>query len=148
METPATILLVEDNEDDVFLMMRALAMAGIGNPVQVAEDGRVAIAYLSGEAAFKDRAAHPLPALVLLDLQLPIKSGFEVLTWIRKQPEFKSLPVVIVSSSDEPSDMQRAAGFNVDSYIVKPPAPSQLLELADKLKWHWLVRGPGKSGSM
>ncbi|HKQ36494.1 MAG TPA: response regulator [Verrucomicrobiae bacterium] len=147
MGTAATILLVEDNEDDVFLMTRALTQAGINNPVRVAEDGRAAIHYLSGQGVFEDRAAHPLPALILLDLKLPITSGFEVLSWIRGQAQLKALPVVVVTSSDEPADLERAAGLKADAYIVKPPAPSQLVELADQLKWHWLVRDSGKLSS-
>jgi CheY-like chemotaxis protein len=135
MTSQGAILLVEDNEDDVFLMIRALGSAGIQNPVHVAEDGRAAIDYLSGTGPFQDRAAHPLPKVLFLDLQLPIKSGFDVLAWIRAQPHFESLPVVIVSSSDEPADLKRANDFHVDAYLVKPPLPSQLLELRAKLNW-------------
>ena len=76
-----------------------MTRAGLTNPVHVAVDGAQAIAYLAGNGPFADRNQHPLPALVLLDLNLPKKSGFDVLSWIRQQPQFSSLPVVIYTSS-------------------------------------------------
>src|ERR1044071_3188667 len=102
MNTPV-ILLVEDNEDDVFLFRRALKAVAISNPVFVAEDGQSALDYLSGTGRF---AGSPIPAVIFLDLKLPIKSGFAVLSWIRDHPNLCSLPVVILSSSDEPADRQ------------------------------------------
>ena len=119
-------------------MRRALKGARIQNPLQIAVDGRAAIDYLSGAGAFKDRAVFPLPKLVLLDLQLPITSGFEVLAWIRAHPQLKALPVAIVSSSEEPVDLERVSSLGINSYIVKPPDASQLLALTGQ--FNWLVR--------
>jgi len=138
MTTNRAILLVEDNEDDVFLMRRALKAAQISNPLQIVEDGKQAIDYLSGCGPYADRAQFPFPALVFLDLKLPIKGGLEVLDWIRKQPELDNLVVLVLTSSNEPSDLKRAYTLGANSYLVKPPTADQLLDLAKAFKWYWL----------
>src|SRR5580700_10175562 len=98
IDQPA-ILYVEDEPSDVLLLRMAFTRAGLANPVHVAVDGAQGMDYLAGNGPFADRSLHPLPALVLLDLNLPKKSGFDVLRWIREQPQFSSLPVVIYTSS-------------------------------------------------
>jgi CheY-like chemotaxis protein len=138
MTTNKTILLVEDNEDDAFLMQRAIKSAGIANPVVIVEDGAKAVDYLAGSGSFTDRSAHPLPAIVLLDLKLPLKSGLDVLAWIRQQPQFENLVVVVLTSSSEPSDLKRAYHLGANSYVTKPPTSSQLADLAKAFKWYWL----------
>src|SRR5690348_7692554 len=95
--TSRAILLVEDNEDDVFLMERALEAARIANPLLVAEDGQGGINYLSGEGKFSDRAKYPIPALIFLDLKLPVKKGLEVLAWIREKSEFEAIVVIVLT---------------------------------------------------
>jgi CheY-like chemotaxis protein len=138
MTTNAAILLVEDNEDDVFLMKRALQGAGIRNALCVVEDGQQATQYLAGEGQFADRTLHPMPAIVFLDLKLPIKSGLQVLQWMRSQPDLKRLIVVVLTSSNEPSDLREAYRLGANSYLVKPPTASQLLDMAKAFKWYWL----------
>ena len=138
MTTNRAILLVEDNEDDVFLMKRALKAAGIINKLVVVEDGQKAVDYLSGQGDYTDRDAYPFPALVFLDLKLPMKSGLEVLEWIRRQPELENLVVLVLTSSNEPSDLKRAYALGANSYLVKPPTATQLLDLAKAFKWYWL----------
>jgi CheY-like chemotaxis protein len=138
MTTHRALLLIEDNEDDVFLMKRALEGAAVSNPLFVVEDGQAAIDYLSGAGPDRDRTNYPLPALVFLDLKLPFKSGDEVLEWIRKQPELQSLIVVILTSSGEPSDLRKCYQLGANSYVVKPPTAPQLLEMAKAFKWYWL----------
>src|SRR5690606_18210843 len=103
MTVPGAILLVEDNDDDVFLMKHALTSAGYANPVHVVESGQEAIAYLSGSGEFQDRVRYPMPVIVFLDLKLPLMSGHEVLAWIRGQRQLESLLVVVLTSSNEPS---------------------------------------------
>jgi CheY-like chemotaxis protein len=132
------LLLVEDNEHDVFLMRRALNQAEIQNPVYVASDGEQAIDYLAGNGEFKDRGAYPFPALVFLDLKLPFKSGHEVLAWIREEAQLDELVVVVLTSSDEPSDIARAYKLGANSYLVKPPSLMQLRDLVKSFKWYWL----------
>jgi CheY-like chemotaxis protein len=142
MTTDSAILLVEDNEDDVFLTKRALAGAGVVNPVFVVQDGQEAVSYLAGEGAFTDRATYPLPALVFLDWKLPLKSGHEVLKWIREQSALESLVVVVLTSSNEPADLRRAYSLGASSYLVKPLTLPQLTSLAEALGWRWLKVKP------
>jgi CheY-like chemotaxis protein len=132
------LLLVEDNEDDVFLMKRALKQAEIQNPMYVVGNGEQAIDYLAGNGEFQDRDLYPLPALVFLDLKLPFKSGHDVLAWIRQKAELVELVVVVLTSSDEASDIDRAYKLGANSYLVKPPTLVQLRDLAKSFKWYWL----------
>jgi CheY-like chemotaxis protein len=138
MTTERAILLVEDNEDDVFLMKRALKGARVVNPLFVVEDGREAVDYLGGAGKFADRESYPLPAVVFLDLKLPFISGHEVLAWIRRQNNLESVVVIVLTSSNEASDLSRSYALGANSYLVKPPTPEQLEELAKAFKWYWL----------
>ena len=138
MTTTRALLLVEDNEDDVFLMKRALNSAHVINPLLVAEDGQEAVDYLSGAGKFADRTKYPLPAVVFLDLKLPFLSGHDVLTWIRRQKDLDTLVVIVLTSSNEPSDLTRCYALGANSYVVKPPTPEQLEDLAKAFKWYWL----------
>jgi CheY-like chemotaxis protein len=132
------LLIVEDNEDDLFIMNRALDEAGVRNPRHVAEDGQMAIDYLSGSGQFADRFLFPLPKLVLLDLKLPEKSGFEVLTWMRNEPALIGIVVVVLTSSEEPRDINTAYRLGANSYLVKPPTADELIQMAKSFKWYWL----------
>ena len=138
MTTQRAILLVDDNEDDVFLMERALQGASITNPLFIVEDGQQAIEYLSGVGKYRDRQTYPLPAIVFLDLKLPFKSGHEVLQWIREEPQFETLVVVVLTSSNEPHDIKRCYALGANSYLVKPPTPEELISMAKSFKWYWL----------
>ena len=105
----STILLVEDDPDDVLLIQRAVRKAKIANPLQVVGNGDDAVAYLAGEGPYGDRERYPLPVLMLLDLKLPRRSGLEVLAWLRRQPgDVRRLRVVILTSSRESSDVNTA----------------------------------------
>ncbi len=132
------ILLVEDNEDDAFFMQRALRQAGIEHQLQIAGDGQQALDYLGATGKYSDRSAYPLPSIVFLDIKLPYKSGLEVLAWIRQQPDFEKLIVIILTSSSEPVDLKRAYQLGANSFVVKPPTPEQLIELAAAFKLWWL----------
>ncbi|MCI0540497.1 MAG: response regulator [Verrucomicrobiales bacterium] len=138
MTTNGAILLVEDNEDDILLMKRAVKAAGIQNALFVVEDGQEAMDYLAGTGKFTDRSACPLPAIVFLDLKLPLRSGMEVLAWVRKQKEFEGLIVVVLTSSNEPRDLREAYRLGANSYVVKPPTAQQLTDLAKAFKWYRL----------
>ncbi|MET0263397.1 MAG: response regulator [Rariglobus sp.] len=133
-----TILLVEDNEDDVFLMKRALRAAGIENPLQIAEDGQVAIDYLAGTGEHADRLRSPLPMIVFLDLKLPYKSGHEVLEWIRQQPHLETLIVIVLTSSNETVDLDLAYKLGANSFVVKPPTATLLQKMTESFKLWWL----------
>jgi CheY-like chemotaxis protein len=138
MTTNRAILLVEDNEDDVFLMKRALHGARVMNALYVVDDGQEAVDYLVGSGKFADRDSYPLPAVVFLDLKLPYLSGHDVLAWIRHRKEFESLVVIVLTSSNEASDLSRCYALGANSYLVKPPTPDQLEDLARAFKWYWL----------
>lgn len=114
------ILLVEDNEDDVLLIRRAFERAKVDNPMRTLRSGGEAIAYLKGEPPYGDRDKHPLPALVLLDIKMPMVDGFEVLRWIRLQRDFARLCVVMLTSSDEIRDVNLAYQMGATSFLVKP----------------------------
>jgi CheY-like chemotaxis protein len=129
IQSEIVFLLVEDSEDDAFALKWALKKAQLTNPLHVATDGQQAIDYLSGSGKFSDRQANPLPQLVFLDLKLPYVSGFEVLEWIRNQPDLASIKVVILTGSDEGRDHQRALELNADMYLVKPAEPAELLRM-------------------
>jgi len=126
MAQPSVILLVEDNEDDIFFMQRAFEEAKFANPLHIVMDGQQAIDYLDGAGQFADRTAHPLPDFVFLDLKLPIADGFEVLIWLRQRKK-SSVPVAILSSSPEDTDMRRARELGANCYLLKPPDVSMLL---------------------
>ena len=128
--TNGAILLVEDNQDDVFFMRRALTAARVVNPLYVVEDGQAAVDYLAGAGKYADRESYPLPAVLFLDLKLPYLSGHEVLAWIRRQKELEALLVIVLTSSNEASDLSRCYALGANSYLVKPPTPDQLQELA------------------
>lgn len=133
-----TILLVEDDPNDVFFMKRAMELSGILNPVQVASDGRKAIHYLDGAGEYRDRARFPLPSLVLLDLKLPFVMGLDVLKWIREQPELRTVIVLVFTASKLPRDISKAYFLGANSYLVKPSEPDGLLETVRLIKKYWL----------
>lgn len=136
--TTQTILLVEDDENDVMFARMALEKAGVASGLQVAEDGAQAIDYVSGQGDFGDRIRHPLPALVLLDLKLPRVMGMDVLKWIRDQRELDMMLVVMLTSSQHRSDIQMACSLGANSYLVKPTNPLDLSEMMELVKRYWL----------
>jgi CheY-like chemotaxis protein len=135
----ATILVVEDDSNDVALLKRAFRRAQMTNPLQVVSDGDQAVAYLSGEGAYGDRTQYPLPSLILLDLKLPRRSGHEVLQWLRSQEGLKRLLVVVLTSSREGEDLDRAYDLGANSYLVKPVEFDALLEMVKALNLYWIV---------
>jgi CheY-like chemotaxis protein len=138
MNQPHTILLIEDNEDDVFLMRRALKTAGIRNPVQIMEDGQQGIDYLAGAGPYADRSRFPYPEVVFLDLQLPYKSGFDVLEWLMNSPLSKPV-VIVLSSSNSPHDMARCTELGAAHYAIKPPSLSLFDHISHRLGIDWEV---------
>jgi CheY-like chemotaxis protein len=133
------ILLVEDDENDVLLFQRAFSRAGLVNPLQVVRHGDDAVAYIEGTGEFADRDAHPLPVLVLLDLKLPRRTGLEVLQWVKERSGLKRIPIVVLTSSKNDEDINRAYELGANSYVVKPVSFETLLELVKSLELYWLV---------
>lgn len=132
------ILYAEDDENDVFLMQHAFQKAGVQNPLKIVTDGQAAIDYLQGRNGFEDREKFPLPKLLLLDFKLPLQSGLDVLKWIRTSPSCCTLPVIMLTSSSQESDIHRAYILGVNSYLVKPGRPDELLDMVNTIRDFWL----------
>lgn len=147
MPDQAVILLVEDSDDDALLINRAFSKARVVNPLQVVTGGDQAIAYLKGEGMFQNREEFPLPELVLLDLVMPGVDGFEVLKWIRSQPNLKAMRVVVLTASSDLPSVTRAYEMGANSFLVKPLDFSDFVALANALQgyWLWMSRTPGLS---
>ena len=138
--SPQTVLYVEDSLDDFVLFKLASKKCGTPFSLQHAADGEQAIAYLSGEGEYADREEHPFPDLILLDLKMPRLDGFEVLQWIRTNPETKSLAVVVLAGSSFRADVRRALELGANSYAVKPGKFEELQVLIDQIADVWLAR--------
>jgi CheY-like chemotaxis protein len=134
---PQIILLAEDDPDDAELIRAAFRRAKMPQVLYWVGDGEEAISYLSGENGFVNRDKFPLPSVLLLDLKMPRKNGFEVLQWIRSHPTWAKLPVVILTSSDEPSDIKRAYECGATSYLTKSASFKNVLELLSTLNPSW-----------
>lgn len=144
MSDHAVILLAEDREDDVVIIRRAFLQGRILNPLFVVKDGEEVIAYLSGEGKYANRAEYPLPELLLLDLKMPKLDGFETLRWVRQNPGLKALRIVVLTSSEEISDVNRAYQLGANSFLVKPVNFDHLVEISQAIKgyWLWLSKAP------
>lgn len=129
MNTIGTILLVDDSENDTFLFRLAAEQAGLRNPIREVHDGAEAISYLSGNTPYEDHSLHPLPLLILLDLKMPKKTGFEVLAWIKAQPRLKRIPVFIFSASLRTEDTEQAFDLQASAFLVKPSTIDDLVEM-------------------
>ena len=140
-------LIVEDRDDDILLIRKAFERAKLPNPVQVVRNGTEAVAYLSGEGKYANRAEYPLPVLVLLDLKMPGMDGFEVLTWIRQQDGIRGIPVVVLTSSSEMSDVNRAYKLGANSFFVKELDFQGTIDFSKLLQSYWLnkIRLPENS---
>jgi|ERR1044071_1001348 CheY-like chemotaxis protein len=137
-DTRFTVLLVEDDLNDVFLVKRAFKMAHLPEPLQVVTDGQEAINYLKGEGKYEDRQAYPLPKLIVMDIKMPRRTGFEVLEWVKKgdQP-LRRIPIVIVSSSNNPADINRAYELGANAYMVKPVNFKAVEHLFQSITHYW-----------
>lgn len=127
------VLYAEDDENDALLLKLAFERAGVPNPVRVVLDGAEAIEYLRGNPE-----QCPAPCLLLTDLKMPRMNGFELLEWLRTHPQGKGLPAVVLSSSGEDKDLQRALALGARDYCTKPPSLTGLVELVKKLQSSWM----------
>ena len=132
-----TVLLVEDDLNDIFLVKRAFKRAEVHNPLQVVTDGGEAIQYLIGEGKYADRQTHPLPHLIVMDIKMPRMTGFDVLEWIKSEHTLRRIPVVIVSSSDRPEDINRAYELGANAYMVKPVDIKAVEHLFESITQYW-----------
>src|ERR1043166_6912938 len=132
------VLIAEDDPSDVFLLKRAFSLAQVPATLHFVRDGQEAIDYLEGDSAYQDRAAYPLPALMLLDLKMPKLNGFDVLKWLRCQPGLKRLLVTVLTSSDQPDDINRAYDLGANSYLLKPHNSHELADMVKRVQKYWL----------
>jgi CheY-like chemotaxis protein len=141
MSKRAVILLAEDEVAEAYFVNVAFKKAGLDHSITHLMDGQQVIEYLSGEGRFANRKRHPLPHLLLLDLKMPRANGFDVLAWIQKHPELKNLPVVVLTASDYPADIERACQLGAKDYRLKPNTPKLLAQFALDIDASWL-KGP------
>ena len=129
----STILYAEDDENDAFFMQRAFTRMGRRGDLRVVLNGQLATDYLTGAGSFANREGFPLPGLLLLDVKMPAMSGLDVLAWVRARPEFNALPVVMLTSSTQETDIAFCAAHGANAYLVKPSRADTLSELMTAL---------------
>jgi CheY-like chemotaxis protein len=139
MADEAIILQAEDSEDDAFLCQRALSkIGGLKHRCIHVYDGEQCIKYLAGEEPYSDRKKFPFPNLLLLDLKMPILSGFDVLQWLSERPEFSALPVIILSGSERTEDRETALSRGAKEYQIKPIDTAELVSVMEAIGARWL----------
>lgn len=141
-----TVLHIDDDPNDAELLKAAARKAQVPFIVQNVEDADAAIAYFRGTGVYADRLVYGKPSLVLLDLKMPRTTGFELLKWMRSQPDLKSIPVVVLSGSELKDDIQFAYENGANSYLVKPLSFEALVELVGSLNSLWLKATGGNQG--
>lgn len=146
MNASQTVLFVDDSENDILLMRRAFKKGESSFSQREVHNGEEAIAYLSGEGVYSDRVQYPLPALVLMDLNMPRKSGFDVLEWARTRPELKGVTIMILTASSRPEDVSRSFELGASSYLVKPSSLQALTDMVRSLNdWTKLNHFPPRN---
>ena len=138
MQELAPILVAEDDQTDIMILQMAARQAALAHPLVFVSDGSQAINYLGGEPPFTDRLRHPLPVLLILDLKMPIMTGFDVLSWLSTRTELKHLPAVVLTSSSSESDIAKARQLGASDYHVKPHRIADLVGLLQSINKRWL----------
>ena len=141
--TDSEIILIEDNPFDAELILRALQTKGLAGKVRVFANGVEALEFLfgNGDHSFADAAASPRPPKVIfLDLKLPQMNGLEILSQLKNNPRTRLIPVVMLTSSEEESDIQESYRLSVNSYMVKPVDYEEFLQAVEDLGIYWLCR--------
>ena len=132
-----TLLVVEDSEDDIFFIERIFKQLGARCHLRFARDGFEAVEYLSGKGKFKDRTQYPIPSIILMDLKMPRKNGFEVLEWMHEQPEIKLIPTIVVTSSTLQEDVTKAYRLGANAVMNKPVDKDSLLQMLKSFHVYW-----------
>lgn len=133
------VLIAEDNEDDVLLLKRAFQRAGFEVPIHWVPDGQEGIDYIKARRDAAPGDARPVPALIMTDLKMPKVNGFEFLSWIRQQAEYRNTPVIVLSSSADDSDVDRAYQLGANSFVTKPHSFEDLNRLIAALRDYWIA---------
>src|SRR3954451_5305012 len=138
MHDQTVILLAEDNEDDLVVIRKAFQRANLTNPIQIVRDGEEALAYLEGRDKYANRDEYPLPGLMLLDLNMPKVDGFEVLARVRQDPALRALRIVVLTTSTDMRDVNRAYNLGANSFMVKPMDFDKTTAAIESFKRYWL----------
>ena len=137
MKRGLTILVAEDDPNDVIMLKRAFLKNGLNNPVHVSPDGEDAISYMEGKGQYSDRSQYPFPSLLFTDLKMPRSSGFDILNWLRKNPKCQIIPVIVFSSSRQEEDILMAYQSGANAYINKPSTMAELIEVVRITSEFW-----------
>ncbi len=137
MDTDLPILIAEDDENDAFILQRALRNAGFHNPFHISPDGADVIRYLKGEAPYHDREKFHFPRIIITDLKMPNIDGFELLEWLKNHEHCNIIPRLVFSSSQQPQDVSRAYRLGANSYLLKPATFEELVEQLKVVLRYW-----------
>jgi len=135
----ATILVVEDDPNDQFLVEHAFRKIGVTDPIQVVGDGAEAIAYMMGEGKYADRTKYAYPTFIITDLKMPRADGFEVLAFLKGNPEWAVIPTIVLSASSDPDDIKKSYMLGASSYHIKPPGPEELQKQLAVINDYWMT---------
>src|SRR5687767_6468716 len=135
----ATIMIVDDDPNDLFLIERAFRKIGVTDPIQTVNGGLEAIAYMKGEGKYADRKTYAYPTFITTDLKMPDADGFAVLEHLKKNPEWAVIPTVVLTSSRDLDDIKKAYMLGASSYHVKPGSPDELRKLLTILNDYWMT---------
>ena len=138
MHRSCTILIVDDDENDIFFVKRAFSEINVHCTFHVMKNGQECVDYLAGIGDYSDRGLYPLPMMILMDLKMPIMDGFQVLAWLRARPGIKVIPTIVFSSSDIASDITRAYELGANSFMTKSVTYDGLLLKLQTLSQYWL----------
>jgi CheY-like chemotaxis protein len=133
------ILLIDDSESDIALLRQAFARAGMTRPLQVVQDGVDAMSYLLGRGEFADRDAYPMPSILIIDVNMPRLNGLELLTWLRTQPEFSHLMVIVLTGDGRIEAVNHAYHLGANSYLLKPTRHEELLDMVASFYRYWII---------
>lgn len=137
MKSKLVILVAEDDPNDILLFQRAVQKAGLATSLQIARNGEDAISYLKGDDVYADRSQHPLPRLIFTDLKMPRVNGFELLEWLKKHEVCRRVPMIVLSSSNDPKDVQKAYELGANCYLLKPRTFDELSALIRESLEFW-----------
>ena len=135
------ILLADDSPDDLASVQLALKAADIGNPVLMLEDGSKVLAYLKGEGEYANRELHPLPKILLLDLNMPGIDGFDVLEWLNAESTLRNILVIVISGHSGLREVNQAYALGANSFLLKPADPLEIRNLVKAFPEYWMLGG-------